>query len=149
MSRQLGGYTANVRLARSLVPAGLSVALTAALTACVGPARTASDYRLKARNSAKSALSAVATSELVAKLVRNNDAFATYESVTLDSAERDATSIESTFASIQPPDTASDHLRDELNSVLNDTSDAISSMRIAARRHEWSALLKAGSTGPT
>jgi hypothetical protein len=53
----------------------------------------------------------------------------------------DATSVESTFGSVQPPDRASDRLRSELTPVLNDVVDAISGMRIAARRHEWASLL--------
>jgi hypothetical protein len=93
-------------------------------------------------------LSAVSTSQLVAKVVRDKGAFATYISVALDSAERDATSTESTFASIQPPDAASDQLRDDLNNVLNDASDTISSMRIAARRRDWDKLMRAAADLP-
>jgi hypothetical protein len=113
------------------------------LGSCVGPARSASSYRLKARGSAKTALSAVSTASLAAQIVRDKGAFATYVSVVLDSAERDVTSTESTFASIQPPDRESDSLRTELDQVLNDAGDAVSSMRIAARRRDWNAMLAA------
>ncbi|HTK15548.1 MAG TPA: hypothetical protein VL769_04075 [Acidimicrobiia bacterium] len=112
------------------------------LAACTGPARTSRDYRLKARHSAKAASSAVATSQLVARLVRDRAAFSNYVAVVLDSAERDATSVEATFSSIQSPNRASDHLRGALDSVLNDVVSTISSMRIAARRHDWSILTR-------
>jgi hypothetical protein len=118
------------------------------LSACVGPARSASSYRLKVRGSAKTALSAVATATFAAQLVRDNGAFATYLSVVLDSAEGDVTSTESTFASIQPPDRESDALREEFDGVLNDAGSAVSSMRISARRQEWSALLEAAKELP-
>lgn len=118
------------------------------LTGCVGPARTPSSYRLKARGSAKAALSAVATANLAARLVRDKGAFSTYVSVVLDSSERDVTSTQSTFASIQPPDRASDVLRSQLGGVLSDAADSISAMRIAARRHEWNDLLAAAQELP-
>jgi hypothetical protein len=111
------------------------------LAACAGPARTPDDYRLKARHSAQEAQSAVATSRMAARLVAERGAFSPYVAVVLNNAETDATSVESTFGSVQPPDRASDRLRAELSPVLNDVVDTISGMRIAARRHEWASLL--------
>jgi hypothetical protein len=118
------------------------------LTSCVGPARTSSDYKLKARASAKSALSAVSTAELAAKLVREKKTFSTYVTVVLDSAEGDVSSVESTFSSIQPPHQDLDDLRDRVNKTMSDATDAISSMRIAARRHAWDDLLDAARDLP-
>ena len=115
---------------------------------CVGPAGTAADYRLKARSSARSALSAIATAELAARLVRDKAAFSTYVGVVLDSAERDITSVESTFAAIQPPNASSDQLREDLDKALNAAVSTISSMRIAARRDEWRHLLDAADDLP-
>jgi len=122
--------------------------VAAVLTACTGPARTADAYRLKARHSAKAASSAVATARFAAQLVRDRGAFSSYLAVVLDSAERDADSVQATFASVQPPDVASDRLRTDLGNVLSDVVDAISSMRIAARRHEWSRVLGAADGLP-
>jgi hypothetical protein len=121
---------------------------TVVIVGCTGPARTPTDFRLKARNSAKAALSAVATSQLAARLVRDRGAFSTYVSVVLDSAERDITSVASTFSSIQSPSQASDHLRDELGRVLDDASSTISAMRIAARRDERNYLLHSAEDLP-
>jgi hypothetical protein len=123
-------------------------ALTAAVVAfvvgvaCTGPVRNARDFRLKARHSAQAAASAVATSALAAQIVQERAAFASYVAVVLDDAERDATSVESTFASLQPPDRRSDRLREQLGGVLGDVVDAISGMRIAARRHDWARVLR-------
>jgi hypothetical protein len=126
----------------------VSVAVVVLVSGCAGSARTPTSYRLKARNSAKAALSAVESATLAARLVREKRAFSTYVSVVLDSAERDATATQSTFASIQSPSHASDLLRDKVDQVLNDTSDTISKMRIAARRDESSDLLEAAGSLP-
>jgi len=134
--------------ARLVVLATQALVLGLCIAGCVGPARTPTDYRLKARNSAKAALSAVATSELAARLVREKAAFSGYVAVVLDSAERDVTSVESTFSSIQSPSAASDQLRDRVGQVLNDAVDTISAMRIAARRDEWRDLLRAADELP-
>jgi len=123
------------------------IALTL-VAGCVGPVHTSSDYRLKARNSAKAALSAVQTSGLAARLVEDGDTFPTYVSVVLDSAERDVTATESTFGSLQSPDVSSDRLRDDVDGVLDDAARTISSMRIAARRGEWRRLLAAARALP-
>ena len=79
---------------------------------------------------------------MAAQLVRDRGAFATYVAVVLNAAEDDATSVASTFGSIQPPDVASDHLRAQLTPVLSQAVDVISRMRIAARRHEWTTLVE-------
>jgi hypothetical protein len=124
------------------------VILAVEIGGCAGSARKATDYRGKARNSAKAALSAVETSSLAARLVRERRAFSTYVSVVLDSAERDVTAVESTFASIQSPGASSDQLREALGNVLNDAADTISSMRIASRRDERHDLLAAAAKLP-
>jgi hypothetical protein len=124
------------------------VILALATAGCAGSARTATDYRLKARNSAKAALSAVDTSMLAARLVREGRSFSTYVSGVLDSAERDVTAVESTFASIQSPGASSDQLREVLDRVLNNAADTISSMRIASRRDQRDDLLAAADRLP-
>jgi hypothetical protein len=128
--------------------AGSILVFAALLTACAGSARTPTAYRLKARSSAKAALSAVESATLAARLVHDRGAFSTYISVVLDSAERDATATESTFASIQSPSKPSDALRSDVDDLLNNAVDVISKMRIAARRDEWSDLLQAALSLP-
>jgi hypothetical protein len=131
----------NIALSRARSTTALSVLLLCGLAACAGPARTSADYRLKARHSAQEAQSAVATSRLAARLVSKRGAFSAYVAVVLNNAEDDASSVESTFTSVQPPDRSSDRLRSKLSPILNDVVDTISGMRIAARRHEWASLL--------
>ncbi len=116
--------------------------------ACTGPVRNARDFRLKARHSAQAASSAVSTSSLAARIVLKQAAFAAYVAVVLDDAEHDATSVDSTFTSLQPPDRRSDRLREQLGGVLGDVVDAISGMRIAARRHEWDRVLRIARSLP-
>jgi hypothetical protein len=93
-------------------------------------------------------LSAVETAALTAVLVRDGKAFSNYVAVVLDSAERDASSVQSTFSSIQPPDRAQDDLRDRLGARLGDADDSIMKMLIAARRHDWPAVLAAANDLP-
>jgi hypothetical protein len=66
----------------------------------------------------------------------------------LTDAERDVTSGQSAFGSIQPPDRRSDRLRAQLGKVLNDAVDTVSAMRIDARRHDWPSLLRAAGDLP-
>src|SRR4051794_35569365 len=127
------------------MPSTMVVALVVLLsaTSCIGTARTRSDFRLKTRNSAKSVASALATAQLGSRLVRNENAFANYLGVLFDSADRDASSVESTYTSIQPPDDASMALRERCSNVLTAPTGTLPRTRIAARRHAWHQLLEA------
>jgi hypothetical protein len=127
---------------------GWLVVAVAFVASCTGPARTAGDFRLKARNSAAQASSALSTAQLAADLVRERKTFSNYVAVVLDSAETDVSSVQDTFASIQPPDRSQDALRARLGSLLSDATDSIASMRIDARRHAWSDLLDAARSLP-
>src|SRR2546430_17229987 len=68
------------------------------------------------------------------EVAARHDGFAPYLSVTIAEAEQDADSIQGAFDSIQPPDHRSDALRDQLDRLLTQATDTISSMRIAGRR---------------
>lgn len=60
----------------------------------------------------------------------------------LADAERDAIGARGSFASIQPPDGASDRLRDELITMLDDAVDRLARLRIAARRNDLEGLAR-------
>jgi hypothetical protein len=137
--------TDQVQRAGRVACLAVSVVLVAA---CTGPARTADDFRLKVRNSAAQTSSALSTAALAADLVRERKTFSNYVAVVLDSAETDASSVQDTFASIQPPDRSQDALRSRLGTLLSDATDTIASMRISARRHAWSDLLDAARPLP-
>src|SRR5204862_3603556 len=94
---------------------------------------TAGPYRAKAVNTAEAVHSAVASDLLVIEAVRDEHTTAPYVSVATSQAEDDASSSASTFLSMQPPDDASNDLRDELSDVLDEAETALADARIAAR----------------
>lgn len=121
----------------------LVVSFGLTLTACietVSPARTFDAYEHKAKDTAESVLSAVETARLVARAAGDGESFGPYASVLLSDAEEGAGHAQDVFESIQPPDARSDRLRDELGTLLNQASDHLSTLRIAARRHELNRL---------
>jgi hypothetical protein len=112
------------------------------LVGCVGPARTFSAYQGKAASAADEMRSSVATALLAVRVAQADHAFLPYISVTIADAERDASGIQGAFDSIQPPDRQSDELRNELDALLGTAVDAISNLRIAARRGEVATLVQ-------
>jgi hypothetical protein len=106
----------------------------------VGPARTFHGYELKGESTAKSARSSVETARLAVKVATEGKAFPPYVSVLLSEAETDAANSQGTFAGIQPPDAHADRLRTRLGSLLNQTGDVLSKLRITARRADLDGL---------
>jgi hypothetical protein len=104
------------------------------------PARTADDYRHKAKDTAESALSSVETARLTTKVADRGDAFGPYVSVVLSESEVAASKAQNTFDSVQPPDGSSDATRDHLGRLLNRATDVLSQLRITARRGELDRL---------
>ena len=106
----------------------------------VGPARTAHTYEGKARTTAESAISEVATAQLVARAASDGRAFGPYTSQVLSSAEESLAGLGGTFGSIQPPDGGTEELRARLTGALGDAEDHVATLRIAARRGQLAAL---------
>lgn len=119
---------------------GAVLAATASLCLCgcvrnpVGPARDAGPYASKAKRSADSALSAVATVQMVADAAGDGKVFGAFASVAVDQQEDAITEIAQTFRSVQPPDDESVALRDQLGALLDEARDHIATVRIAVRR---------------
>jgi hypothetical protein len=113
--------------------------------ACVAPARSTEDFEHKAVDTAEAVLSSVQTGLLVTHVARER-AFGPYVSVALSDAEAGAASATATFLSLQPPEAESDEVRAELSALLDQSDDALSRARIAARRGDLDALLR--SAGP-
>ena len=114
-----------------------------AATACVqpvGPARTADDYELKAKDTAETVLSSVRTAALAVDVAARDRAFPPYVSVVLSDAEDDAGGAVSTFDSVQPPGPSSDRLRQQLADLLDQAESTLADARIAARRVDDGAL---------
>ena len=116
------------------------VLVALAASACVAPARSFSAYESKAADSAESATSDAGSAILAAGLAADGRLEAATTSLILQDAEIGATSTADTFASIQPPDGASDALRAELLPRLRSAADTIGLMRIAARRVDTGTL---------
>jgi hypothetical protein len=118
--------------------------LSSSFVACVGPARTFGAYEGKAGATAEAMVSAIETARLAAQVSAKNNAFAPYLSVTIAQAEEEATSVQGAFNSIQPPDHDADQLRKQLDALLGQAVSAISDMRIAARRGDFSSVERVG-----
>jgi hypothetical protein len=104
------------------------------------PARTFDAYELKARGTAKSALSSVETARLGAKVGSTGQAFGPYTSVLISESEEGIGHAHGTFLGIQPPDRHADALRQHLDDILSRAEDEVAALRISARRGELSQL---------
>ena len=112
-------------------------------TACAGPTTGAHDYRLKLANTAESLESSAQTVIMAAGLLHDGRAFQPYVANVISAAEDDATSIQQTFDSRQPPNHSSDELRQHADTTINDVISAITDARIAARASETQDLAQA------
>ena len=128
--------------------AGVVIALLAA--GCVSPSRTDRDYELKAGNTAKAVASSVATAMLGAKAAGQHKATGNYLSVLLGAAEKDASAVQGTFDSVQPPSKEADKLRKRVDDLLAAALDGLSQLRVTVRRSQLDLLpALAGELKPT
>ena len=116
------------------------VALSGCVAHPVGPARTYSSYEAKARTTASSARSSVATARLLAETASKGKTFGGYASTSASETEDALSATIGTFDSIQPPNARSQDLRDELDSLLQDALTRVTDVRIAARRGQFSEM---------
>ena len=114
--------------------------LLVGLAGCVGPARSFEAYEGKAGATADAAHSAVETARLAAETAAADDAFAPYLSVLISETEEDASSVQGTFDSIQPPDDRSDKLREQLDALLSRAVSGLADLRVAVKRGELQDL---------
>jgi hypothetical protein len=119
----------------------LTVASAAAsillLAGCVGPATTVSAYTGKALHAAAAAESQVQTVRLAVDQHLKGRLQQAYLETMLSDSEDAMSSVQDSFDSIQPPDNpVADKLRDDLDKLLSDSSDALSQLRIEARRED-------------
>lgn len=119
---------------------GLAAVLTLLSVGCVGPARSSGSYRGKAANTADHVRSSVETTILGIEASDRHGVPAAYSSVLFGEAEADASSAADTFASVQPPGRTSDKLRSNASTLFQDAVDALATVRIDARRGDFSAL---------
>jgi hypothetical protein len=126
-----------------VLPLALGIALCAA--ACAGPTHGRNDYKLKLANTAESLDSSAQTVVMAADLIEHGKAFAPYTSTVISDAEDDASSAQQTFDTRQPPDDASDKLRQQADKTLQDVVSAITDARVAARAGDLAALNQAAN----
>jgi hypothetical protein len=119
---------------------GMVVVVLVASLHPLTPARTFDAFELKARGTAKSALSSVETARLAARAGSDGDAFGSYVSVLLSEAEGGLGHAQETFLGIQPPDRRADALRSRLGGLLSRSQDRVSALRISARRGDLDRL---------
>jgi hypothetical protein len=118
----------------------VALALVCLLGGCVLPARSFDAYSGKAAATADAVVSAARTAMLTADLAGRGRLLGPATSIALQDAEDDASSATDHFLSIQPPDGESDALRAHLDAVLEPVDEALSELRIAARRGELDTL---------
>ncbi len=136
-------------MSRRSVVALLAALLVTALSACVGPARTTAQYEGKATRTANDAQSNLATALLAVRTSQRGRLLGRSLRVVLSESEDAYDSIQTTFDSIQPPETArADALRSQLDAILSDGADSLSQLRIAARRSDQPTLLKTAAALP-
>ena len=104
------------------------------------PARTADDYAHKAKDTAESVLSSVQTARLAARVGTRGDAFGAYVSVMMSESETAVARAQDSFDRVQPPDRWSDATRAHLGRILDRADEAVSRLRITARRSELDRL---------
>jgi hypothetical protein len=122
--------------------AAVLAATLLACAACVGPAPTTSVYRGKAGHTAEDALSQLETARLAVETAQRGNLLHASLEVMLTESEDGFDSIQATFDSIQPPDSAeADRLRDKLDTILSDGADGLAQLRIAARRGDSAVLV--------
>lgn len=127
----------------------LALICLVALTGCVSPSRTDADYRHKLNATAGAVKSQVELVILACEGDRAAKSTEAYTSVLIAEASDDAGSIAAAFGTVQPPSATADELRTTLLAILSDTTDALDSARILARRGQARSIeidpLKAAS----
>jgi hypothetical protein len=128
-------------MTRRLPAAVAALIAVLAVSGCVGPARTTHAYESKAVRTANDSLSALQTALLCVQTSQRGRLTQAYLETMLSKSEDSFASIQNTFDSIQPPDTAgADQLRDSLDKLLSDGADGMAQLRILARRQDKAQL---------
>jgi hypothetical protein len=116
---------------------GVTLLLLVVISACTGPVRSFGVYESKGAKTAQAMVSAVETARLAVAAAAHDRAYGRYLGQVLAEAEEDATSVQGTFDSIQPPDGRADRLRSQLDDLMTPTLSSLADLRIAARRGDF------------
>jgi microsomal dipeptidase-like Zn-dependent dipeptidase len=124
------------------VPRFLLCLVVLLLAGCTGPVRSFNVYESKAGTTAEATASAVETARLTVDAAVEGRAFGRYTAQSLAETWKDASAVQGTFDSIQPPDRRADRLRDELDELLEQAVSTLAELRTAARRGHNPALAR-------
>ncbi|TVT46406.1 hypothetical protein FNH05_19945 [Amycolatopsis rhizosphaerae] len=114
--------------------------LTVTLAACAGPTVTTDQYRGKVVQTAKAMSSIIATAQRAARLDLQGRMLHTVTDTVVSDSERDASSVQTTIESRQPPqDEAADELWRRIDGPVRDTTRLLTELRIAVRRNDRTA----------
>lgn len=115
------------------VRSALAAACLLGMTSCVLPARSFGAYEEKAARTAETVLSAVESTRLAVRAAHEGRGLSAYITTLIAESEDEASSAQSTFASIQPPDSESQKLSEALGAIVEPALRALSQLRIDAR----------------
>ncbi len=109
---------------------------------CAGPSDSAGDYRGMARHTAKDLAGVIASARLAGRQFLDGRLPETYADYVISRAESNASSIQTTFDSRQPPDQASDDLRSKVDDPLQAATGDLTDLRVALRDGDHGKIRK-------
>ena len=113
------------------------------LAACAGPVPDEGAYRHAALQTSMAMVSALASGQLAAQTDLRGNSFSPFTDGNVTNAENDASSVNSTFSSRQPPDARSDVLRQKMLQALSDGTSALTDLRVAVRMGDRAQVRRA------
>ena len=108
--------------------------------ACVAPSADSGSFEANAEAALSSAVSEARTAALVIQARLDGNVTNHYADTVVTDGEMALGPIEDSFGDVDPPDPRDDELRDQVMSLLGDTSDAFAAARIAVRRDDASRM---------
>lgn len=124
----------------------LAALCTATVTGCVAPATDTASYEQKAATAAQAAVSSARAALIAERAYLAGRLTSAYLDPVLSGSENALGSVQTSFDSVQPPETSgADALRSALDPLLEKAGSAASDLRIAARRDRTADLRSAAA----
>ncbi len=137
---------------RRLAVIAAAAACTVTLAGCVTPAFNTSSYRQKTQESASEMAGLVGTARLAASAYLQGKLYSATADTIVSDAENDAGDIVTQWTSVQPPTAQAENIMSKAQTLLSDTSDQLTALRIAVRKGDrqqiGSLLTKLGPAIP-
>ncbi|GHF32519.1 hypothetical protein FHX82_005153 [Amycolatopsis bartoniae] len=121
---------------RAQASAATLAVLAFVASSCAGPTVTSGQYRAKVAQTAKAMTGIIVTAQHAARLDLDGRMLHTVTDAVVSDAEQDADSVRTTISSRQPPDTASDRLREQVDQPVEQAVRLLTDLRIAVRRDD-------------